>query len=70
LDGWRVRGVTETPETRGFHDGDQKGESAEKKMLRMKVDPTMLLKTNGRETTNPVLANMFLKTSYLMILPV
>jgi arginine/lysine/ornithine decarboxylase len=50
-----------------FHDANQKGKPANKKMLKMKVAPNMLLKTKGSETTNPVLANMFMKAGSLQI---
>jgi hypothetical protein len=53
-----------------FHDGNQKGEATHKKMLKMQVAPNMLLKTKGRKTANPVLANMFMKTGGLPISPI
>jgi hypothetical protein len=51
-------------------DEDQKREPAEKKMLKMKVDPTMLLKTKGRKTADLVLASIFMKTGSLLFQPI
>jgi hypothetical protein len=55
---------------REFPDGDQEVEYAHKKMLKMQVDPIMLLKAKDRKTGNLALANMFMKTSCLRVLPV
>jgi hypothetical protein len=42
----------------------------QKKMLKMQVAPNMLLKTKGCETTKCVIANMFIKTGCLRVLPI
>jgi hypothetical protein len=46
-DGPRARGLTGTGAGCSFHDGNQKGEAAHKKMLKMKVAPKILLKIKG-----------------------
>jgi hypothetical protein len=66
----RVGGWTASRTDCRFRDGDQDGEAAHKKMLRMQVAPNMLLKTKRREKAKPVLANMFVKTSRLSALPI
>jgi hypothetical protein len=50
---------------RELADEDQKCEPAGKKMLKMKVDPNMSLKTKGRKTMNSVLTNIYMKASSL-----
>jgi hypothetical protein len=71
--GWdrlRVGGWTASRTDCRFRDGDQDGEAAHKKMLKMQVAPNMLLKIKGRENTKFGLANIFLKTSRLSALPI
>jgi hypothetical protein len=53
-----------------FHDGNQQGGATHKKMLKMQVDPIMLLKAKDRKTGNLALASMLVKTSGLRVLPV
>jgi hypothetical protein len=69
-DGQRSRGLAGTASGIDFHDGNQKGEATDKKMLKMQVAPNMLLKTKGSKKTNCVTANMFMKTSSLPVLPI
>jgi hypothetical protein len=66
-DGLPARRPAASAMRRHFHDGNQKGEPTHKKMLKMKVDPNMLLKTNGREVTNCVNASILMKTSSLQV---
>jgi hypothetical protein len=54
---------------RKFSDGRQ-GQKEQKNMLKMKIDPSMLLKTKWRENENSALANMSMKTSSLSVLPI
>jgi hypothetical protein len=73
LAGWgglRIRMTSATAGAGHFRDGNQRDIRADKKMLKKRVAPNMLLKTKGRETANSVLANMFLKTNSLSHLPI
>jgi hypothetical protein len=52
-----------------FSEEDQIQKRSTRKMLKMKVDPTMLLKTKFSNVTNCVIANICMKTNRLSMKP-